>query len=176
MTLVIDEKGSDAFYKEVVNVASQSRFIIKKHDYKIKDYFRQFRNLLIICCVFIVLLAAMVIAWGIKPLDISALLLLAVAAVFCAVYLYNLNKLWRGLSEEQGTTVITLDESAVEYNRDDSQVIRMTWEKIAVVKICSESVCFVPSDRSGILIFVDKKYADSVTEWLRQNRPDVEIS
>ena len=176
MTLVIDNKGSDAFYREVVNVASQSRFIIKKHDYKLKDYFKQFRNLLIICCVLIVILAAMMIAWGVKPLDITALLLLAVAALFCGMYLYNLNKLWRGLSDEQGTTVITLDENGVEYNREDTQIIRTAWEKIAVVKLCSESVCFVPSDRSSILVFVENRHSDAITEWLMQNRPDVEIA
>ena len=38
MRIEITEKGSDAFYREVVNITAQYRSILKNHRHKLKDY------------------------------------------------------------------------------------------------------------------------------------------
>ena|GEM_PF-2768519 len=41
MKIEISEKGSEAFYREVVNISAQYRYILKNHHHKLKDYFTQ---------------------------------------------------------------------------------------------------------------------------------------
>ena len=47
MKIEIKEKGSEAFYKEIVNISGQYRYLIKNHNYKLKDYFKQFKRCLL---------------------------------------------------------------------------------------------------------------------------------
>ena len=67
MTIEINEKGSEAFYREVVNISAQYRYILKNHHHKLKDYFKQFKILLMLGTVFLVLLLLMAAFWGIDP-------------------------------------------------------------------------------------------------------------
>ena len=175
MKIVIEDRGSDRFYEEVVNVAAQSRFILKKHSYKVKDYFKSFRNLLIACLVLMVLLIAMMAAWGVRPLDITAMICLVFAVLFCFVYLSNMKKLRKAMAEDVGTVVITLDENGIEYDKANSQMVKMTWESVAVVRNGAESLCILPANPSGMLICVENRYAGKIIDWLSQNRPDVEL-
>ena len=41
MKIEISDKGSEAFYREVVNISAQYRYILKNHHHKLKDYFTQ---------------------------------------------------------------------------------------------------------------------------------------
>ncbi len=175
LKIEIKEKGSEAFYTEAVNVASQYRRILKNHSCKIKDYFKQFTVLAVIAAIFLVVLVAMMIAWGVQALDIAGVVLLAFALAMCIVYLNSLNKFRRGMLTDQRTSLLTLDENGLELRKDDSQVVRIGWKNIAVVRILAQSMNFVSADQTGIVISVDKRYEGQVGEWLRANQADLEI-
>ena len=59
LKIEIREKGSEAFYREVVNFQAQYRFTLRKLERKLKDYFKQFRTLLILGSVFLAALIFM---------------------------------------------------------------------------------------------------------------------
>ena len=77
MTIEIKEKGSQACYKEVVNVIAQYRYILKNHDYKLKDYFRQFMILIILAVIVLLLLILTMVLWGVNSFDIAGVFILA---------------------------------------------------------------------------------------------------
>ena len=95
MKIEISEKGSEAFYREVVNISAQYRYILKNHHHKLKDYF--------------------------------------------------------------------------------TQIVKLGWNNIAVVRADRESLTFVSGDRTGIVISVAKQYAGEIPAWLHENQPKVEV-
>ena len=84
MKIEISEKGSEAFYREVVNITSQYRFILKNHHHKLKDYFKQFRILLILGAAAMVILILMAIFWDVNPFDYA---IIAVLGAVCGISL-----------------------------------------------------------------------------------------
>ena len=95
MKIEISEKGSEAFYREVVNISAQYRYILKNHHHKLKDYF--------------------------------------------------------------------------------TQIVKLGWDNIAVVRADRESLTFISGDRTGIVISVAKQYAGEIPAWLHENQPKVEV-
>ena len=95
MKIEISDKGSEAFYREVVNISAQYRYILKNHHHKLKDYF--------------------------------------------------------------------------------TQIVKLGWDNIAVVRADRESLTFVSGDRTGIVISVAKQYAGEIPAWLHENQPKVEV-
>ena len=95
MKIEITKQGSKAFYREVVNISAQYRYILKNHHHKLKDYF--------------------------------------------------------------------------------TQIVKLGWDNIAVVRADRESLTFVSGDRTGIVISVAKQYAGEIPAWLHENQPKVEV-
>ena len=175
MKIEISEKGSEAFYREVVNIMSQSRRILKNHHYKIKDYFKQFRILLILSAAFLVTLILMAIFWGADPFNYAIIAALGITVVMCAGYLYVLNKMLKALMTDSRTSVLSLDDTGVELNKGGSQIVKLGWDNIAVIGVYQESITFVSGDHTGIVIFAAKQYAGEILPWLRENQPSVEV-
>ena len=175
MTIEIKEKGSEAFYTEVVNVVSQYRYFLKKHDYKLKDNFRQFKLLLIVGTAVLVILILMMIFWGPDSFDYAVMAALLVSLLMSAVYLISLNKAKKGLMGAGGNSLLTLDEHGVELNKAGSQIVRLAWSSIAVLRIFKESMCFISKDQNGLVISVDRKYEEQVLGWLKEHPTGLEI-
>ena len=175
MRIEIIEKGSDAFYREVVNTTAQYRSILKNHNHKLKDYFRQFRLLLVLGAAVLVILILMAVFWGVDPFDYAIIAALSIEVIMCAGYLYALNKMLKAMLADSRSSVLSLDETGVELNKGGSQIVKLGWDNIAVVRADKESLTFVSGDRTGIVISAAKKYADEILVWLRENLPSVEV-
>jgi len=175
MKIEITERGNEAFYREVVNITAQYRCIVRNHHYRLRDYFRQFRVLLILGTAILVILILMAIFWGAEPLQYAVIGALGIEVVMCAGYLYALNKLLRTMMADSGTTLISLDDTGVEFNKVGSQIIKLAWDNIAVVRVFQESLTFVSADRKGLVISIAKQYAEEIPAWLRDHQPTVEV-
>lgn len=176
MRIEINEKGSDAFYREVVNITAQYRGILKNHNRKLNDYFRQFRILLILGAAALVILILMAVFRGADPFDYAIIAALFIEVVMCAGYLYALNKMLKAMLADSRSSVLTLDETGVELNKGGSQIVKLGWDNIAVVRVDKESLTFVSGDRTGIVISIAKEFADEILAWLRENLPTAEIA
>ena len=175
MRIEISEKGSEAFYREVVNITAQYRGILKNHHYRLKDYFKQFRVLLILGVTILVILILMAIFWGAEPFHYALIGALGIEVVMCAGYLYALNRMLKTMMADSGTTVITLDNTGVEFNKVGAQIIKLAWDNIAVVRVFQECLTFISADRKGFVIAIAKQYAGGIPTWLRENQPSVEV-
>ena len=175
MTIEINEKGSREFYKETVNAVSQYNRLKKDPPRKLKDYFRSFRIYIILCSALLVINALMWIFWGTDQFTIAVAALMIICIVMSAAFLHGMNKLQNSMMSDDRTSVLTLDESGVELNKGDSQIIRSSWDNIVFVRVFSECICFFPKDRSGIVISVDRKYQDRIVPYIESLPSDVMI-
>ena len=175
MRIEITEKGSDAFYREAVNFAAQYRHILKRHDCKLKDYFKEYKILMIAGAICLVLLILSAVFWGAKPLDFVLIAALFIEVVLCWAFLRSLNKYYKSMVADDRSTVLTFDEKGVEINKGDSQIVKMGWSNVAVVRILKEGLGFVSGDQTGMVISVTGKYQDQILAWLKENQPQVEI-
>ena len=123
----------------------------------------------------LVILILMAIFWGAEPLHYALIGALGIEVLMCAGYLYALNRMLKTMMADSGTTVITLDDTGVEFNKVGAQIIKLAWDNITVVRVFQESLTFVSADRKGFVIAIAKQYTDGIPTWLRENQPSVEV-
>ena len=175
MTIEIKEKGSDKFYKEVINVISQYRPLLKKPRRKIKNQIRQF-TVLIIACVFILLLDVVsVCLFGAGTGEKAVMFIMVFLIVLQAAFLFRLYKLKKTMLADPRTATLTLDENGVTLNKENTQELRVSWDGIRFVRVLREGVYFVTSEQTGVAISVSRNYENEILPWLRENRPETEI-
>ena len=175
MTIEIKDKGSESFYRETVNVISQYRALSKKPEGKLKDNFKLLRSYIVICTIMLVILAAMAIAWGADSMMVAGMALLAVAAVFSAMYLKSLKSLLKTLMGAPSDSVLTLDEKGVELDKHSSQTVRLAWDNVLFARVFQESVCFLAKDSTGFVISVDRKYESEILAWIESNKTGITV-
>ena len=175
MTIEINEQGSEAFYRETVSAAAQYGMILKNHRYVLKDYFKQFKGLLIACIALAVLMAAMAFAWGLDTILIIGLAVDAVSLVLCAAYLSRLRQTVKNMLAHPHRSVLTLDGEGVELKADTGSV-KIAKNNVAVIRVFTESLCFIPAAGAGVIISVDRKYADEILGWVRENWPGTDAA
>ena len=111
--LVITERGSEAFYREVVNAAVQYRALLKKPTAKLKDFFKYVKVYGILCGAFFLLVLIMAILWGFDALSIVALVVSGGALFVCLRYYTTMKKTLDGYLQDKRASVLTLDETGI---------------------------------------------------------------
>lgn len=175
MRIEINEPGSEAFYREVVNVSGQHRRLMRKPEAKLRDHFRALRVNIILCAVFLALNLVMALTWGADTLSWVAGVLMVFCIALNGGFLMQYHRLLRALMARDGAAVLTVDESGVELDREGVQKVRLDWSTVAFVRVFQESLCFVPREAGSLLVAVDRKYAAQVLEELRHCAPDVKV-
>mgnify|MGYP007070336305 CR=1 FL=1 len=175
MKIEINEPGSEAFYKETVNAAAQYRYILKDHSYKLKDYFRHYRTLLTVALIVLAANVAEMLLWGAGTAQLVASGVLLAASLMCSAYLFSLKKSCRTMMADPRASVLSLDDGGVELKVEDTQTVRIAKSNIAVIRVFSECLCFVPAAGAGVIISVDRKYEEEITRWVRENWPETEM-
>ena len=113
--------------------------------------------------------------WGMDSFMIVALALLLIASLLAGASLLRLTKLVKAMMAGKHRSVLTLDESGVELNVAETQTVKIAKQNLAVVRIFKECLCFIPAKGAGVVISVDKKYAEQILSWIRENWPDAEV-
>ena len=175
MVLKIDHKGSEAFYTEVVNVVAQFRGLLKKPERKVENLFKTYTLLAVACVVMFVLLGAMAVFWGADSMTNVLMVLMAVLFVMLMVFLSTLKKLRKSMMEDNRTSVVTIDETGVELNKEDSQVVKLAWDNVAFMRVFDESIGFFSKDVSGLVIAVERAWENEIVPYLREIAPDLKI-
>ena len=173
MRIEIKDKGTKEFYKEVVSVMIQYPQLIRKPQMKYRDAFKSYRTM----CICMGVLFGLQLWIGFID-EFDALTVTALAVVACAalvVFLYDrvMMKQVRGFIEDDRPSVVTLDEMGIEINKGDSQIVRLAWDNVAFVRAFRESVCFFSKDNSRIVLAVTKEYESEINKFLDDNSIDV---
>jgi len=171
----IKEKGTREFYRELVNITSQYRSLIKKTDMKLRNNFNLYKSYIIICAAFLIALSLMAVFWGADTMMVVGLVLMVIVIAFCGVFLYSMKRMVNSYLADESPSVLTLDDNGVELDKGGSKVVRLAWDNIAFVRAFSESVCFFAKDGSGFIIGVYHVYKEEILTYLRSSETSVKV-
>ena len=175
MKLEIREKGTPAFYREVVCIMVQYGRFLKKPGRKVIDSFRQLTTYMAICALFLVLLVVMGIAWGMDALTIVAIFVMVAAMTISGIQLFRLQKLTQTLLEDPRSSLFTFDQQGVEINKEDTQILRVSWDNVAFVRVFPQSVCIFAKSIRGPLFALPRKLRPQVLGFLREKAINVQV-
>ena len=175
MTIEVKEKGTKEFYEEVVNVISQYGRLLRYPDMRLKNNFKSLRNVILLMVgLFVVNLACGLIA-EFDPINIVAMVMVAVAGVIAFVYRNNMRKMVDRYLADDRQSVVTLDEKGVEIKKEGAEVVRLAWEGVAFARKFSESVCFLSKDVSGLVIAVNNAHQAEILKYLDEHEIPVKV-
>ncbi len=178
LKIVVTEPGSEAFYRELVNIMAQYRQLLKKPERKLRDMFKSFRsNMIAMIVIAAIALLVCVLSFMWQDLTASSIVLLAMALALIFLYAYNLknyNKAVKRFIDEHRVTTVTLDAQGIE-NKTDRQTVRLAWDNVAFVRVFKESVGFLSSNGAGMVMTIDRKYESTILDWMKANKPAVRI-
>ena len=175
MTIEIKEKGSKAFYKEVVNVLSQYRQLLYRPEDKLKDGFTRYIFLAAAMALLCLMSLYGGISGGFNAMKILTVIFAGLAAVATIVILVRMNKMVNAYIADDRPSVVTLDENGVEIEKTGSQAIRLAWDNVAFVRSFVESTCFFSKDMSGIVLCVNNDYRKEIMDYIKSNNIDVKV-
>lgn len=175
MKIEINEKGTPEFYKEVVCTTAQYARLVKNPEAKLIDSFKAIKTYIILCAVIFVLLIVMGIAWGMDLLTIVAIVMIGLALALSILQLTRLNKVVESMLNGPHDSIFTVDEEGVELEKVGSQLVRMSWNNVAFVRVFDESVCFFSKDVRGFVLALTKKYEKQVLDYIRENGINVRV-
>ncbi len=175
MRIVIDHKGSEAFYKEVVNIAGQYRRLIRKPERKLENLFRSYGCCAVASGVLTALWAMLFFRQTGDTLSAACMAAMAVMLVISLALLYGMNRYKKRMMSDDRTSVLTIDETGVELNKEGSQIVKLAWDNVAFVRVFQESVSFLSRDASGLMLSVEKQWAGRIVPYLRENVPQLKI-
>ena len=178
LKITVTEPGSEAFYRELVNIMAQYRQLMKKPEKKLRDMFKSFRsNMIIMIVIAAIALLVCVLSFMWRDLTAESIVLLAMALAMIFLYAYNLknyNKAVKRFIDEHQTTTVTLDAQGIE-NKTEKQTIRLAWDNVAFARVFKESVGFLSSNSMGMVMTIDRKYEGELLRWMGANCPAVKV-
>ena len=175
MRIEIKEKGTPEFYKEVVDVSAQYLRLMKKPESRLKDTFKMLKGYIALCVVFLALVLIMGFAWGLDALTLVVTVVMLAALAVSILQLRRMNKMVQSLIDDPRTSVFTLDEDGVELDKEQAELIRVSWSNVAFVRIFSESICFFAKGGRGLVLAVNKGRAQEILGYIRDHQVDVRI-
>ena len=175
MIIEVKEKGSKEYCKEVVNTMSQYKKLINRPDAELKDHFKSYP-------IWTGIMASLFTIWlchgifsGFNVWIGVVLVITGLALILLIANQINMNKMVNAYLNDDRTSTVTLDEKGVEVNKGGSQVIRVGWNDVTVVRSFKESICFLAKNVTGFVIAVTNKYSDDIMKYLEDNHVDVKI-
>ena len=175
MIIEVKEKGSKEYCKEVVNTMSQYKKLITRPDAELKDHFKSYP-------IWTGIMASLFTIWlfhgifnGFNVWIGVVLVITGLALILLIANQINMNKMVNAYLNDDRTSTVTLDEKGVELNKGGSQVIRVGWNDVTVVRSFKESVCFLAKNVTGFVIAVTNRYNDDIMKYLEDNHVDVKI-
>ena len=176
MNIEVKEKGSREFYKEVVNVISQYRRLLKKPEAKLNDNFKSYVIMMAAMAILFVSQFLHGIVDGFDVLTGAALAASFMAFIVLFIYRINMSKMVDAYLNDARVSTVTLDENGVELNKGGSQIMRLGWNEVALVRSFNESTCFIAKNVTGLVIVVTNLYKSDIMEYLKDNSINVRIA
>ena len=132
MVIEINEKGSEAFYREAVNVTAQYRSFLKKPERKLSDMQKNLEIYLVLCGVLFALMVIMGMAWGFDGMTVAAAAVAGLAFLLSAAYLSTVRSFAESLcifSKDSTGLVIAVDkkhqDGILSYLRENHAEVRV---------------------------------------------------
>ena len=174
MRIEMEGNGSDSLYREVVNIVSQYKMLMKKPDAPLVDSFRQMKLCLVLCIALSVFLGLLTFLYGVDMIGVMALMLNAFLIIFAAYRLIRMNRFLNEVKSDKRVTTLILDEDGVAVEKEGAEVVSIRWDFVAFVRKFEESVGFFAKGGAGV-IAVNRRYEEEIVKYLKENKPEVRV-
>ena len=175
MVIELNERESDEFYKEAVNIMLQAANMWKNPRYRFKNMYRRFTARLIGSLVLLAVFAVLAIINKPDILTVIGIVSMAAVSLINVAVLVNMRLRWKNLKDSFAPETLTLDDGCVGLLKNDgSSASKKAWDQFACVLISPHTVAFIPTKRpDAIVVFVPGEFENEICAWLREHRPDV---
>ncbi len=198
MRIEATQRGSRKYYEEVVCATVQYSKLIKNPGSKLGDVFKRNKVYLVLCAIFLAVIVAMAIAWGIDALTVLAIVVMLACIVLAAIMLHRMNGMVESLMADSALPVFIFDKEGIEFKKEGSQptgnlqstgdvqqsgsqpsngsaLIRVPWDGVAFVRIFDESICFFAQGARGLVLALNRSYSQQILDYLRENAISVNV-
>lgn len=166
MKITITEKGSESFYKEVLNISAQYRKLLRKPNSKLEDQFNTWKVLFISSVILFILYVIEICIWG-KTSTLEIMMVSVISlAILSGTSLKQLNKKLEAMLNDEGDSIFTIDEEGIELNKT-SVSAKLSWQNIAFVRTFKESTCFLPKNKTDKIIAISNKYLEEIKPYIK---------
>lgn len=174
MTLQMQEKNTNRFYWEVIQISSQSNALRKRPNKKLTDFFAFFVGFAVLL---LVLLCYCLIRWvnsGFYSMLLPPVLICLLGLMYAFLCITKTLKRYRELKNTPPCpSTLTLDERGATADMESGTAVRISWDVMAFIRVFEELICFMPNKAGNAMIFVERERAQEILDWLRENKPDV---
>lgn len=175
MVIEVKEKGTKAFYEEVVSFTHQYGALMRKPTAKFMTSFRFFLIQLFAMVFLFVAMTLIGRSDGFSPMAVCAMTASGMGIVVIAASYYAMKRRMNMFLEDEKASTITLDDKGIEIRKGNAQIIRLSWDNVAFVRTFKESTSFFAKGAGGIVISVTNKYKDQIMDYLNENNIGIQI-
>jgi len=172
-----ETRGSDAFYREVINVLYSWKKITKNPAAKIQDMKKRVIVSLCLAAGLMIITGLMIAFLGADVLTVIAMTVAILTTMVAAFILVQINNMMKKLKSMPEKTVLTLDDDGVQTEMGPDQTVRIKWSNVSLVRVFDECIAFFPKDEHAgtVIIFTLKKYAEEITGFLNKEHSEITI-
>ncbi|MBR6223638.1 MAG: hypothetical protein IKQ71_09385 [Lachnospiraceae bacterium] len=175
LTIETEAQMTEAAAKEIVNVTTQIKTLLKTPEKKLTDYFKFCPCSMIFCAVMTVFCVFYILKFGGDPLIYVCLGVMLLTFVLALVMYRSVNRYKKLLIDKSGKVTVTFDEEGIDYDNHADRKLKLSWGGTAFIRVLKECIYVTPKDITSVMICLKKDYAESVLRFVNENNIDVRI-
>ena len=167
MTIEVNKVGTKDYYDEMLYVVSYYRDFINNPNKKIK----KFTSFLATYGIISLILMGIATFLYLNERSVTYAIILGIFAfllVFIILYSFMINNRIKEFMKDTSTKIINIEKDYVEFKKPELD-FKMEKEKLAMILIGKNSICFLPKEATNLLISISTEYKDEVLKGLKEN-------
>ena len=168
LKLKVTERGSREFYEEFYYIVASYGKVIKNPQKKASSILKNNIIYFILTGLLIILLYLFFIFDKDYISFTLATILLFALALFIRMD-RSIRKIINSLMEYKGTKEIILSKNKIVYKDNDKEMVS-NMDQISCVLINKYSICFLPKERTGVLIALPVEYKKDIIKFLKDEK------
>ncbi len=175
LTIETEAQMTEAAAKEIVNVTTQIKTLLKNPEKKLTDYYKFCPGSMIFCAVMAIFCVFYILKFGGDALIYVCLGVMLITFVLSLVMYRSVNKYKKFLTDKSGKVTVTFDEDGIDYDNHLDRKLKLSWGGTAFIRMFKECLYVTPKDITSVMICLKKDYAESVLRFVDENNIDIKI-
>ncbi|MBR5974303.1 MAG: hypothetical protein IK020_03880 [Clostridiales bacterium] len=177
MSLILETTGSrsEALARECADVVMQAGKLMSKPDRKLVEYKSFYLFGFLSMGLMLLLVLCIILFWNGNTIMYVLLGALLVTTALLILTFVNYRKIYKTILNMNEKVTQTFTSEGIEHNSDAGKCYKIGWSAIAFMRVLPHSLVFVPTERTGVAIFVERKHEDKVRVFLKEEKIPIKI-
>ncbi len=175
--MVIETTGqrSEAQARECADVVMQAGKLMSKPDRKLVEYKSFYRFGFLSMGLMIVLTLCTILLWGGNAVMYVLLGALLVTTALLVLTFINYRKIYKMILNKNEKVTQTFTSEGLEHSSDAGKCYKLAWSSIAFMRVLPNSLVFIPAERTGVAVFVERKHEEKVRAFLAEENIPIRV-